>query len=88
MRFSDIPRPARYAARQLGQRNDGAIGGLLGRPPGEVERLKDAKAIRQGAPELGLTGTIIAPHTQLPRITPDFYPVIPAKAGSGRLRTP
>ena len=45
MRFSDIPRPAYYAAPRLGEHNDAVIGGLLGRPQAEVERLKDAKAV-------------------------------------------
>ena len=45
MRFSDMPRPAYYTAPRLGEHNDAVIGGLLGREPNEVERLKDAKAI-------------------------------------------
>ena len=45
MRFSDMPRPAYYTAPRLGEHNDAVIGGLLGRPPNEVERLKDTKAV-------------------------------------------
>ena len=45
MRFSDIPRPAYYTAPRLGEHNDAVIGGLLGREPNEVERLKEGKAI-------------------------------------------
>ena len=45
IRFGDIPRPAYYAAPQLGQHNDAVMGDLLGNDAAEVRRLVEGEAV-------------------------------------------